>query len=100
MLKGSKTEVQQMIEKVETIKVQDRPNWLEMYRDDEDNPGVRIPDDENPFQRITDMLTQKLKDKVENEPGITLEEIQQEVENEMTHSDNPIVDQMIRHFNR
>ena len=88
MLKGSKTEVQQMIEKVETIKVQDRPNWLEMYRDDEDNPGVRIPDDENPFQRITDMLTQELRDRIENEPGISIEEIQQEIDNEILNNNN------------
>jgi len=100
MLKGSKTETQKLIEKVDSIKVKDRPNWLEMYRDDEDNPEAKIPDNENPFQRITDMLTQELRDKVENEPGMTLEEIQQEIENEMTHSDNPIVDQMIRHFNQ
>jgi hypothetical protein len=81
MLKGSKTETQKLIEKVDSIKVKDRPNWLEMYRDDEDNPEAKIPDNEN-------------------EPGMTLEEIQQEIENEMTHSDNPIVDQMIRHFNQ
>ena len=33
MLKGSKTEVQKLIEKVDSIKVEDRPSWLEMYRD-------------------------------------------------------------------
>lgn len=88
MLKGSKTEVQQMIEKVETIKVQDRPNWLEMYRDDEDNSDVKIPDDENPFQRITDMLTQELRDRIEDEPGITIEEIQEQIDNEILNNNN------------
>ena len=88
MLKGSKTEVQKMIEKVDTIKVQDRPNWLEMYRDDEDNPDARIPDDENPFQRITDMLTQELRDRIEDEPGITIEEIQEQIDNEILNNNN------------
>ena len=76
------------IEKVETIKVQDRPNWLEMYRDDEDNSDVKIPDDENPFQRITDMLTQELRDRIEDEPGITIEEIQEQIDNEILNNNN------------
>jgi len=41
---------------------------------------------EVPYQRITDMLTQELKDKVENEPGITLEEIQEEIDNELNNN--------------
>jgi hypothetical protein len=82
MLKGSETEVQKMIKKVESIKVQERPDWLEMYRnDDDDNNHVEYTG--NTLQRITDMLTQELRNKVENEPGITLDEIQQEVENEI-----------------
>lgn len=88
MLIGSKTEVQKLIEKVDSIKVEDRPSWLEMYRDDEDNPDVKIPDDENPFQRITDMLTQELRDRIENEPGISIEEIQEQIDNEILNNNN------------
>ena len=83
MLKGTKTEVQLMIEKVDKIKVQDRPDWLEFYRDDEESPDAKVSDNKNQYQRITDMLTQELKDKIENEPGPTLEELQNEVEVEM-----------------
>ena len=87
MLQGSKTEVQKMIEKVNSIQVQERPEWLEMYRDDSTDEKIEESktevSDENPYQRIIDMLTQELREKVENEPGITLEEIQQEVDNEM-----------------
>lgn len=86
MLKGSKTETQKLIEKVDSISVKDRPNWLELYRYDEDNPDVKINNNENQFQRITDMLTQELRDRIENEPGITLEEIQREVDNEINNN--------------
>jgi hypothetical protein len=88
MLKGSKTETQKLIEKVDSIKVKDRPNWLEMYRDDEDNPEAKIPDNENPFQRITDMLTQELRDRIENEPGISIEEFQEQIDNEILNNNN------------
>ena len=42
MLIGSKTEVQKMIEKVESVKVQERPDWLDYYKneDDEDETNV------------------------------------------------------------
>jgi hypothetical protein len=101
MLKGSKTEIQKMIEKVESIKVQERPGWLEMYRDgstDEKIENSKIYDlDENPFQRITDMLTQELKERLENEPGLTIEEIRQEIETEMSvGNDRNIVDAIRR----
>jgi hypothetical protein len=90
MLKGSKTEVQKLIEKVDSIKVKDRPDWLEMYRDDSTDEKIEnskmVVSNENPYQRITDMLTQELKDKVENEPGITLEEIQGEIDNEINNN--------------
>jgi hypothetical protein len=86
MLIGSKTEVQKMIEKVESIKVQERPDWLEMYRDDEDNPDFKVSEQGNQYQRITDMLTQELKDKFENEPEMTLEEIRQEINNEINNN--------------
>jgi len=82
MLQGSKTEVQKMIEKVESIQVQERPDWLEMYRDDDDN-NYHVEYTGNSFQRITDMITQELKNKIENEPGPTLDEVQNEIEVEM-----------------
>jgi hypothetical protein len=83
MLKGTKTEVQLVIEKVDKIKVSERPDWLEFYRDDEESPDAKVSDNKNQYQRITDMLTQELKDKIENEPNPTLEELQNEVEVEM-----------------
>ena len=88
MLKGSKTETQRLIEKVDSISVKDRPNWLELYRYDEDNPDIKINNNENPFQRITDMLTQELRDQIENEPGITIEEIQEQIDNEILNNNN------------
>jgi hypothetical protein len=85
MLLGSKTEVQKMIEKVDSIKVQERPDWLEMYRDDSTDEKIEESKmkvlNENPYQRITDMLTQELREQVENEPEITLEEIEKEINN-------------------
>jgi hypothetical protein len=101
MLKGSKTEIQKMIEKVESIKVQERPGWLEMYRDDLTDEKIENSKiynlDENPFQRITDMLTQELKERLENEPGLTIEEIRQEIETEMSvGNDRNIVDAIRR----
>jgi len=98
MLIGSKTEVQKLIEKVDSIKVEDRPSWLEMYRDGSTDEKIERSkmevSNENPYQRITDMLTQELREQVENEPGITIEEVQKEVENEMIYRDNPIMGQM------
>jgi hypothetical protein len=84
MLQGSKTEVQKMIEKVESIQVQERPDWLEMYRDDDDNNN-HVEYTGNTFQRITDMITQELKDKIENEPGPTLDEIREEINNKINN---------------
>jgi hypothetical protein len=89
MLIGSKTEVQKMIEKVESIKVQERPDWLEMYRNDDDDNTTSIETsdrDRNLGQDIIDRLTKEVRDRVENEPGITLEEIRQEVENEINNN--------------
>jgi hypothetical protein len=85
MLKGSKTEVQQMIEKVDSVKVQDRPDWLETYRnDDEDTTPMETSDrDRNLGQDIIDRLTNEIREKIENEPGPTLEELQNEVDVEM-----------------
>jgi hypothetical protein len=91
MLRGSKTEVQLMIEKIESIRVPERPTWLEMYRDDSTDEKIESSkmevSDENPYQRITNMITQELRDQVENEPGITLEEIQRDIQLEMGMTD-------------
>jgi hypothetical protein len=89
LLRGIKTEVQLMIEKTDSIKVPERPKWLNSYMDDEQKPDEsEIREDiNNQYQRITDMLTQKLRDQIENEPGITLEEIQRDVQLEMGMTD-------------
>ena len=96
MLIGSKTEVQKMIEKVDKIKVQERPDWLEMYRDDSTDEKIEESkmkvSNENPFQRITNMLMEELKEQVENEPEVTIEEILNE--NEIIYRENPIMGQM------
>jgi len=89
MLRGSKSEVQRMIEKIDSIKVPERPTWLNDYMVDEEKPNEKKTIDEgnNQYQRITDMLTQKLRDQVENEPGITLEDLQREIDNETNTGD-------------
>jgi hypothetical protein len=96
MLIGSKTEVQKMIEKVDKIKVQERPDWLEMYRDDSTDEKIEESkmkvSNENPFQRITNMLMEELKEQVENEPEVTIEEILNE--NEIIYRENPFMGQM------
>jgi hypothetical protein len=85
MLIGSKTEVQKMIEKVDKIKVQERPDWLEMYKDDSTDEKIEESkmkvSNENTYQRITNMLMEELKEQVENEPEITLEEINNKLNN-------------------
>jgi hypothetical protein len=79
MLIGSKTEVQKLMEKVDSIKVKERPDWLEMYRDDSTDEKIENSkmgvSNEVPYQRITDMLTQELREQVENAPEITEEQI-------------------------
>jgi hypothetical protein len=96
MLIGSKTEVQKMIEKVESVKVQERPDWLDYYKneDDEDETNVNgMPTsdrDKNLGQDIIDRLTSEVKERIDNEPGITLEEVQQRVNIEMGISDEQI----------
>ena len=85
MLQGSKTEVQKMIEKVDSIKIQERPDWLDYYRDEEDDedtiPIATSDRDRNLGQDIIDRLTNKIREQVENEPEITLEEIEKEINN-------------------
>jgi hypothetical protein len=85
MLIGSKTEVQKMIEKVDKIKVQERPDWLEMYKDDSTDEKIEESkmkvSNENTYQRITNMLMEELKEQVENEPEVTLEEINNKLNN-------------------
>jgi hypothetical protein len=91
MLIGSKTEVQKMIEKVESVKVQERPDWLDYYKneDDEDETNVNgMPTsdrDKNLGQDIIDRLTSEVKERIDNEPGITLEEIQEQMNNEINN---------------
>lgn len=91
MLNGTKTEVQKLIEKVDRVKVQERPDWLEMYKyvdDDDDVPSPPISDrDRNLGQDIIDRLTSEIRDRLDNEPGITLEEIQREVNLELGIND-------------
>jgi hypothetical protein len=92
MLIGSKTEVQKMIEKVESVKVQERPDWLDYYKneDDEDETNVNgIPTsdrDKNLGQDIIDRLTSEVKERIDNEPGITLEEIREQMNNEINNN--------------
>jgi TPP-dependent 2-oxoacid decarboxylase len=89
MLIGSKTEVQKMIEKVESIKIEERPDWLDYYKneDDEDETNVNgkptSDRDKNLGQDIIDRLTNEIKEKIENEPGMTLDEIRIEINDEM-----------------
>ena len=88
MLRDSKTEVQLMIEKIDSIKVPERPQWLNSYMDDEEKPNENeIREDFNQYQRIGDMLKQKLRDQVENEPTPTIEEIQRDIQLEMSMTD-------------
>ena len=91
MLKGSKTEVQQMIEKVESITVKERPDWLDYYRNDDE--GGESPNhmglsdrDRNLGQDIIDRLTKEIKEKIDNEPGMTLEEIREQMNNEINNN--------------
>lgn len=88
MLKGSKPEVQKLIEKVESVTVKERPDWLEMYRnDDEDESPVAYTDkDNNLGKSILDRLTNEIRERVENEPGITLDEIQEQMNNEINNN--------------
>ena len=92
MLIGTKTEVQQMIEKVESVKVQERPDWLDYYKneDDEDETNVNgMPTsdrDKNLGQDIIDRLTSEVKERIDNEPGITLEEIREQMNNEINNN--------------
>ena len=96
MLIGSKTEVQKLIEKVDKIKVQERPDWLEMYKDDSTDEIIEDSkmkvSNENPYQRITNMLMEELREQVENEPEVTIEGILNE--NEIIYRENPIMGQM------
>ena len=94
MLIGSKTEVQKMIEKVESVKVQERPDWLDYYRNDDDGESpnhMGLSDrDRNLGQDIIDRLTSEVKERIDNEPGMTLEEVQRIVNIEMGISDEQI----------
>jgi len=88
MLKGSETEVQKMIKKVESIKVQERPDWLDYYRnDDEDTTPIVTSDrDRNLGQDIIDRLTNEVKERINSEPGITLDEIREQMNQEINNN--------------
>ena len=97
MLKGSKTETQRLIEKIDSIKIEERPDWLSEYMDDDDtdtNLRVTSEKDKNLGKNIIDRLTNQIKEQIENEPGITIEELQREIDNEIVHQDNPIMGEM------
>ena len=89
MLNGSKTETQLMMEKVNSIRVPERPNWLQSYMDDEEetesSPMVN-EDVVNQLQRIGDILKQEIRTQVESEPTPTIEEIQEEMNNELNNN--------------
>jgi hypothetical protein len=90
ILNGSKTETQLMMEKVDSISVPERPNWLQSYMDDEEDPNsnpVVNEDVTNQLQRIGDMLRKELEDKVNSESIPTIEELQQEIDNEINAGD-------------
>ena len=91
MLKGSETEVQKMIKKVESIKITERPDWLDYYRNDDE--GGESPNhmglsdrDKSLGQDIIDRLTSEVKERIDNEPGITLEEIREQMNNEINNN--------------
>jgi hypothetical protein len=56
--------------------------------DDEEGPNENEiqEDNHNQYQRINDMIIQKLQDQVENEPTPTIEEIQEEMNNELNNN--------------
>ena len=90
ILNGSKTETQLMMEKVDSISVPERPNWLQSYMDDEEEPNsnpVVNEDVTNQLQRIGDMLKKELEDRVNSEPTPTIEELQQQIDGENNTGD-------------
>lgn len=90
MLKGSKPEVQKLIEKVENINIKERPDWLEFYRNDDEDSELgnytTSDRDRNLGQDILDKLTNEIKERINNEPGITLEEIREQMNNEINNN--------------
>jgi predicted transcriptional regulator len=98
MLNGSKTETQLMMEKVDSIKVPERPEWLEEYMDDGEEGVAPVKyEHQEEFARIKDMLTQELTDAVERETTPTMDGLIQrynEMENEIIYRENPIMGEM------
>jgi hypothetical protein len=88
MLNGTEPEVKKLIEKVDSIKVQERPDWLDYYRnDDEDTtPIVTSERDRNLGQDIIDRLTNEVKERINSEPGITLDEIREQMNQEINNN--------------
>ena len=88
ILNGTKSETQQMMEKVDSIKVPERPEWLEEYMDD-DKEGVTPVKYEHheEFARIREMIIQDLTDAVEREITPTMDELIQRY-NEIENNNN------------
>jgi len=89
ILNGTKTEVQRLIEKVDSIKIEERPDWLDYYRneDDDDTTPITTSDrDRNLGQDIIDRLTIEIRDRINSEPGITLDDIREEINNEINNN--------------
>lgn len=84
ILEGTKSETQLMMEKVDSIKVPERPEWLENYLEDEDKPRVTLSNEyPDEFERIKQILIQELTEKVENQQTPNINEIRAEIENEI-----------------
>jgi hypothetical protein len=88
MLNGTKTETQLMMEKVDSIKVPERPEWLEEYMDDDEEQRLSIKyEHHKEFMRIKEMLTQELTELVEQEETPTMDELIQRY-NEIENNNN------------
>lgn len=89
ILNGTKTEVQKLIEKVDSIKIEERPEWLDYYRneDDDDTTPITTSDrDRNLGRDIIDRFTNEIIDRINSEPGITPNEIREEINNEINNN--------------
>jgi hypothetical protein len=84
MLNGTKSETQLMMEKVDSIKVPERPEWLGEYMDDDEEGVTPVKyGHQEEFARIREMIIEELTEKVENEQTPNIDEIREEIENEI-----------------
>ncbi len=84
MLNGTKSETQLMMEKVDSIKVPERPEWLGEYMDDDEEGVTPVKyEHQEEFARIREMIIEELTEKVENEQTPNIDEIREEIENEI-----------------